>query len=78
MPYKAAFIRASRVNKQYTCLPTEEEWKFAEDVVERLRLFNDITELFSGFDYVTANICFTRIVEIRKQIRQWSTVVILW
>jgi hypothetical protein len=73
LPYKAAFIRASHVDKQYTCLPTEEEWKFAEDVVERLRLFNDITKLFSGTDYVTANIYFTRIAKIRKQIRQWST-----
>jgi hypothetical protein len=45
-------------------LPTEEEWKFAEDVVERLRLFYNITELFSGTDYVTANIYFTKIAEI--------------
>lgn len=73
LPYKAVFIRASRVDKQYTCLPSDEEWKFAEDVVERLRLFFDITELFSGTDYVTANIYFTKIAEIRKKIRQWST-----
>jgi hypothetical protein len=73
LPYKAIFIRASRVDKNYTCLPIEEEWKFAEDVVERLRLFNDITALFSGQDYVTANIYFTRIAKIRKQIRHWSS-----
>jgi hypothetical protein len=72
LPYKAAFIRASRVDRQYTCLPTEEEWKFAEDVVERLRVFNDITVLFSGTDYVTANIYFTQVAEVRKKIRQWS------
>jgi F420-0:gamma-glutamyl ligase-like protein len=72
LPYKAAFIRASRVDRQYTCLPTEEEWKFAEDVVERLRVFNDITVLFSGTDYVTANIYFTQVAEVRKKTRQWS------
>jgi hypothetical protein len=73
MPYKDVFIRASRVDKQYTCLPTDDEWKFAEDVVERLRLFNDITALFSGTDYITANVYFTRIAKIRNQIRLWSS-----
>jgi hypothetical protein len=37
--------------------------------VERLRLFNDITELCSGKDYVTANNYFTHIAAIRKKIR---------
>ncbi|CAO2206368.1 unnamed protein product [Urochloa humidicola] len=73
LPYKVVFIRASRVDRQYTCLPSDEEWQFAEEVVERLRLFYDITKLFSGTDYVTANIYFTRIAKIRKQIRQWQT-----
>lgn len=73
VPYKAIFIRASRVDRQYTCLPTEDEWKFAKDVVERLRLFNDITTLFFGTDYVTANVYFTRIAKIRNQIRLWSS-----
>ena len=73
VPYKVVFIRASRVDKQYTCLPSEEEWNFAADVVERLRVFNDITLLFSGTEYVTANIYFIKICEIRKKIRQWST-----
>ncbi|XP_025813033.1 zinc finger BED domain-containing protein RICESLEEPER 1-like [Panicum hallii] len=73
VPYKAVFIRASCVDRQYTCLPTDDEWKFAEDVVERLRLFNDITALFSRIDYVTANVYFTRIAKIRNQIRLWSS-----
>jgi hypothetical protein len=40
--------------------------------VERLRLFNDITELFSGKDYVTTNIYFTHIAVVTKKIRHWS------
>ena len=63
LPYKAVFIRANRVDKQYTCLPSEEEWEFATDVVERLKLFNDITEIFSGTGYVTANVYFTKICD---------------
>jgi hypothetical protein len=73
LSYKVVFIRASRVDKQYTCLPSEEEWNFAAEVVERLHMFNDITELFSGTQYVTANIYFMKIYEIRVKIRQWST-----
>jgi hypothetical protein len=41
--------------------------------VGRLKLFYDITKIFSGTDYVTANIYFTKIAKIRKKIRQWST-----
>jgi hypothetical protein len=69
LPYKSAFIRASRVDRQYTRLPSEDEWTFAEEVVGKLKLFYDITKLFSGTDYVTANIYFARIAKIRKQIR---------
>jgi hypothetical protein len=39
----AVFIRASRVDRQYTCCPTESEWEFAAYVVERLKLFCDIS-----------------------------------
>ena len=73
LPYKAAFIRANHVDRLYTFLPSEDEWKFAADIVERLKLFNDITKLFSRTDYVTANIYFTKIAEVRKEIREWST-----
>jgi len=48
LPCKAVFTRASHVDRLYTCLPSDEEWKFVEDVVERLRLFYDITILFFG------------------------------
>jgi hypothetical protein len=44
--------------------------KFVEDVVGRLKLFNAITTMFSGTDYVIANIYFTRIAKVRKEIRE--------
>jgi hypothetical protein len=70
-PYKAVCIRASCVDRQYTCLPTEDEWKFAKDVMEMFRLFNDIIALFSRTDYVTTNVYFSRIAKIRNQIWLW-------
>lgn len=73
LPYKAVFIRAVRVEKQYECCPSEEEWSFAHDVVDRLRMFYDITEMFSGTQYVTANIMFPKVCEIKMNMRQWSS-----
>jgi hypothetical protein len=46
LPYKSTFIRASRVDKQYTCLPSEDEWTFSKVVIGRLQLFYDSTKLF--------------------------------
>ncbi|XP_066160363.1 zinc finger BED domain-containing protein RICESLEEPER 2-like [Oryza sativa Japonica Group] len=38
LPYKTVFTRASRVDKQYECEPTEEEWLFAEE--KKIRLWS--------------------------------------
>jgi hypothetical protein len=46
---------------------------FAHDVVERLRLFYEIKEMFSGTQYFTANIMFPKICEIKMNMRQWSS-----
>jgi hypothetical protein len=54
-------------------LPSPEEWDFAAEVIPRLRLFYEITTLFSGTDYVTANVYFPKICEIKMKIRQWAT-----
>ena len=43
-------MKANCVDRQYNCCPSKEEWKFAIDVVERLKLFKDISELFSRMD----------------------------
>lgn len=40
---------------------------------KRLKIFNDITELFSRTEYVTSNIFFPKICEIKQKIRLWST-----
>lgn len=73
LPYKNVFNRLKKLDKQYESAPSEDEWEFAADVVERLRLFFEVTEIFSGTDYVTANIFFPKICEIKMSIRSWST-----
>ncbi|KAM0847677.1 hypothetical protein ACQ4PT_054842 [Festuca glaucescens] len=72
-PKRVMFECAKQVDKQYVYLPDDKEWEFAMDVVDRLRLFYEITELFSGTDYVTANVYFPKICEIKMKMRQWET-----
>jgi hypothetical protein len=72
-PYRAVFMRATRVDKQYSCCPTVEEWEFATEVIGRLKMFSDISDLFSGTNYVTANMFFYKICDIRSNITEWSS-----
>ncbi|CAN6319333.1 unnamed protein product [Urochloa humidicola] len=72
LPYKAVFDHAKRVEKLFDCAPSEEEWAFARQVVGRLKMFNDITEVFSGTNYVTANIQLFKICEVKEKIREWA------
>jgi hypothetical protein len=73
LPYRAVFERAKQTDKQYEYLPSDQEWEFAVEMVQKLKLFYDITELFSGTDYVTANVYFPKICEIKMKMRQWAT-----
>jgi hypothetical protein len=72
IPYEPIFNRATRVEKLYDCAPNKEEWDFARQVVDRLKMFNEITKVFSRTDYVTANIQLLKICEAKVKITQWS------
>uniref|UniRef100_A0ACD5Y5K0 Uncharacterized protein n=2 Tax=Avena sativa TaxID=4498 RepID=A0ACD5Y5K0_AVESA len=72
LQYKDVFARLSIREKKFTC-PTSEDWEFAKEVCERLKVFFDITELLSGSKYVTANIFFPKICGIRLAIRKWRS-----
>uniref|UniRef100_A0A0A9FHY9 HAT C-terminal dimerisation domain-containing protein n=1 Tax=Arundo donax TaxID=35708 RepID=A0A0A9FHY9_ARUDO len=42
------------------------------EVVERLKMFNDITAVFSRTNYVTANAQLLKICEAKMKIKEWS------
>ena len=69
--YKDVFPRLKQREPQYKTLPTDEEWNFAKEICERLKIFYSATELFSGTKYPTANLCFPSICEIRITLSQW-------
>ncbi|XP_058775706.1 zinc finger BED domain-containing protein RICESLEEPER 1-like [Vicia villosa] len=49
-----------------------DSWKFAKDVCECLKLFNEVTELISGTKYPTANLYFPKICKIKLAIEEWK------
>jgi hypothetical protein len=52
--------------------PTPEDWKFAKELCEKLKMFYDVTNLLSGTSYVTANLFFPKITNIYLAIRKWQ------
>ena len=60
-------------------VPSEAEWETAKDVCDRLELFYNVTEFFSGTRYLTANMFFPVICRIKMTLNAWlmsSNVVI--
>lgn len=71
LEYQDVFTRLSKRDKSYVSLPSEEEWKMAFDVCEKLSVFYNVTETFSGTKYPTSNLFFPLICEMKLAIRSW-------
>ncbi|WJZ81143.1 hypothetical protein VitviT2T_000999 [Vitis vinifera] len=69
--YKDVFPRLKQREKYYMVVPTEEEWNMAKEICGRLKLFYNITELFSGRNYPTANTFFIKVCEIKEALYDW-------
>ncbi|KAM0917944.1 hypothetical protein ACQ4PT_009338 [Festuca glaucescens] len=72
LQYIEIFEKLKAREKKFKCCPTKDDWKFAREICDRLKLFFDITELFSGTKYVTANLFFPKVITIRLAIRKWG------
>ena len=58
IPYRKVFYRLGTLDQHFVC-PPNDDWKFAAIVCEKLELFYQLTELFSGTKYVRSNIKLT-------------------
>ena len=79
LAYKNVFPRLKLFESHYVLVPSEAEWETAKDVCDRLELFYNVTELFSGTRYPTANMFFPVICRIKMTLNEWlmsSNVVI--
>lgn len=69
--YRDVFPRLKQRESSYKCLPSFDEWELAKDMCERLGLFYNVTELFSGRRYPTANLYFPKLMEIKWTLSRW-------
>nr|KYP43119.1 Putative AC transposase [Cajanus cajan] len=69
--YKIVFDRLEQRDNQYKVLPSENDWNMASDICQKLELFYDVTLLFSGTLYPTANILFPKVCEIKLALVDW-------
>jgi len=73
LPYLEFFKCLKQCDPRYKCLPSEEDWKFATKIFDKLETFFSVTELFLGTQYPTSNIYFPKVSEIRLALRSWQT-----
>ena len=71
--YRDVFYRLSLRERLFNCCPTTADWDFAKEMIVRLKLFYDVTTLWSGTSYVTANMFFPKVCGIKLAIRKWTT-----
>ena len=69
--YKDVFPHLKQCKKLYTTVSSEKEWNLAREICERLKLFYNITKLFLGQNYPTANTFFIRVCEIKEALYDW-------
>lgn len=53
MPYKDVFQRLRQRDNRYKNVPTEEDWVFASNICDKLKIFHDTTQLVSGICYLS-------------------------
>ena len=65
--YKLAFERLTSIDRRrYECIaPSSQEWEKARVLIPFLKKFFDLTEIFSGTQYPTANMFFRGFCEIK-------------
>uniref|UniRef100_A0A5B6YQP7 BED-type domain-containing protein n=1 Tax=Davidia involucrata TaxID=16924 RepID=A0A5B6YQP7_DAVIN len=56
--YRRAFFQLQLIDTNFKTCPSEEEWVKVERIAKFLKPFHDITTLFSGSHYPTANLYF--------------------
>ncbi|CAN1160485.1 Zinc finger BED domain-containing protein RICESLEEPER 2 [Linum perenne] len=70
--YKDVFAKLSQRDSNYRSLPSESEWEMAQEICSKLELFCDVSDVFSGSTYPTANIFFPNICEVKISLHEWA------
>ncbi|XP_015969087.1 zinc finger BED domain-containing protein RICESLEEPER 2-like [Arachis duranensis] len=70
--YRDVFEILSLRESQYKSLPSKKDWDMADEIFQRLRVFFDVTELFSRTSYPTSNIYFSKVCVIKLALMEWK------
>ena len=70
--YKDVFSRLAKCETSYTCLSYDHDQEVAKDICGRLELFHSVTEFFSGRKYLTTNMYFSLVCELKIALNEWS------
>ncbi|MED6171676.1 hypothetical protein PIB30_117591 [Stylosanthes scabra] len=69
--YKTVFALFQEQDSSYSSVLSDEEWEWATSVTAYLKLIVEITSVFSGNRFPTANIYFPEICDIHIQLIDW-------
>ena len=71
--YKTVFPHLKHKDSHYKNVPTEDDWVLAKEISDKLDVFYQATEEFSGTKYPTSNNFLPTVCDIRDAISEWST-----
>ncbi|XP_034571549.1 zinc finger BED domain-containing protein RICESLEEPER 2-like [Setaria viridis] len=69
--YNKVFDHLKQIDWNFTSCPTAEDWKSVSSVCDGLKVFHELREMFSGTKFVTANVFFIHICEIKMNMHKW-------
>ncbi|GJS47828.1 zinc finger BED domain-containing protein RICESLEEPER 2-like protein [Tanacetum coccineum] len=65
------FTRLKQRDSHYKTLPSPLEWENARVICKKLEVFHNVTAIFSGTRYPTANLYFPKVCDIRLKLNEW-------
>jgi CTP:phosphocholine cytidylyltransferase-like protein len=65
LEFRQVFPTYSNRDQNFIWAPTHEEWEKIENVCEVLEIFNDVTNIISGSDYLTVNLFLTEVWRVK-------------
>lgn len=64
--YRRAFIRLCLSDSNYKHCPSDDEWDRAEEIRKFLEIFYNVTCIFPGTKYPTANLFFPQVFMVQQ------------
>ncbi|XP_010273438.1 PREDICTED: zinc finger BED domain-containing protein RICESLEEPER 1-like [Nelumbo nucifera] len=71
LEYRYVFSVLQEHDSAYTMAPSDIEWEQVSTICNFLKLFNEVSNVFSGIKHPTANLYFPEICDIHLQLIEW-------